>query len=110
MRVEMLVFDRRASLDEGGYDLAPALVGQADHRDLRHRLVQRQAAFDLDRRDVLAAGDDHVVDPPGDEQVAVAVEVAGVAGEIPALPQRLGVGFRPPPITLEGFVALQAAR
>ena len=76
-----------------------------DHRDLRHRLVQRQAAFDLDRRDVLAAGDDHVVDPAGDEQIAVLVEIAGVAGEVPAVAQRLGVGVGPPPVAFEGFVA-----
>ena len=32
---------------------------------------------------------------------------AGIAGEIPAVPQRLGVGLGPPPVALEGFVALQ---
>ena len=98
---------RRAALDEGGDDPAPALVGQPDDRDLRHRLVQRQAAFDLDRRDILATGDDHVVDAAGDEQVAVGVEIAGVAGEVPALAQRLGVGVGPAPVALEQLVALK---
>ncbi len=67
--------------------------------------MQRQAAFDLDRRDVLAAGDDHVVDAAGDEQVAVGVDVAGVAGEIPAVADRRGVGFGPAPVAFEGFIA-----
>ena len=84
-RVELVGLDRGAALDEGGDDLAPALVRQADHRDLGHARVQRQAGFDLDRRNVLAAGDDHVVDAAGDEDVAVGVDEAGVAGEIPAL-------------------------
>ena len=97
----------RAALDEGGDDLAPALVRQSDHRDFGHRRMQRQAGFDLDRRNILAAGDDHVVDPAGDEDIAVGVDEAGVAGEIPALAQRLGVGIRPPPIALEGFIAGQ---
>src|SRR4051812_28181702 len=107
MLVEMLVLDRGAALDEGRDDLAPALVGQADHRNLRYRGVQRQAAFDLHRRNILAAGDDHVVDPAGDEQIAVGVEHSGVAGEIPAVPQCLGIGLGPPPVALEGFVGLQ---
>src|SRR5450759_2748659 len=67
--------------------------------------MQREAAFDLDRGDVFTAGDDHVVDAARYEQVAVLVEVSGVAGEIPALAQRLGVGLRPPPVAFEGFVA-----
>ena len=67
--------------------------------------MQREAAFDLDRRDVLAAGDDHVVDPAGDEEIAVGVDIAGIAGEVPAVAQRLGIRIGPPPIALEGFVA-----
>ena len=93
------------ALDEGDDDLAPALVRQAGHGHFDDGRVQRQAALDLDRRDVLAAGDDHVVDAAGDEEVAVGVEIAGVAGEVPAVAQRLGVGLRPLPIALEGLVA-----
>src|SRR5438105_3352879 len=40
MLIEMLTLDRGCSLDESRDDLAPALVGEADHRDLRHRRVQ----------------------------------------------------------------------
>ena len=69
--------------------------------------MQRQAAFDLDRRDILPATDDHVVDAAGDEEIAVSVEISGVAGEIPAATQCLGVRVRAPPVPLEGFVALK---
>src|SRR5262249_58336310 len=94
-----------APLEEGEYILPPAFVCHPPHRHFRDRGMQRQAAFDLHRRDVLAAADDHVVDAAGDEEIAVAVEISGVAGEIPALAQRLGIRVRPPPIALEGFIA-----
>ena len=91
--------DPRASTDAPRLTKAATILpqrssGEADDRDLRHGRMQRQAAFDLDRRDILAAGDDHVVDPAGDEQVAVGIDIAGVAGEVPALAQRLRVGIR----------------
>src|SRR5258708_38762749 len=57
--VQFILADRLAALDEGGDDLAPALVGKADHRHLRHRGMQRQTALDLDPRTALAAGDGH---------------------------------------------------
>src|SRR4029077_13620886 len=56
-------------------------------------------------RDVLTAADDHVINATCDEQIAVRVEIAGVAGEIPSFPNGLGVGFRPPPIAFERLVA-----
>ena len=87
--------------------LPQLLVGEADHRDLEHGRVQRQAALDLDRRDVLAAGDDHVVDAAGDEQIAVWIDKAGVAGEVPAVAQRFGIGVGSAPVALEGLVAGQ---
>ena len=40
MLVEMFVLDRAAPLDEGSHDLAPALVGEPDHGDLRYGRVQ----------------------------------------------------------------------
>ena len=43
-----------------------------------------QDGLDLRRGDVLAAADDRVVRPPVDEQVAVLVQVADVAGREPA--------------------------
>ena len=69
--------------------------------------MQRQAAFDLDRRDILPAADDHVVDAAGDEEITVAVEIPGIACEVPAVAQGLRVRLRPSPIVLERFIALQ---
>jgi hypothetical protein len=51
-----------------------------------------------------AAGDDHVIDSTGYEQVAIRVDEAGVASKIPTLAQRLGICFRSPPIALESLV------
>jgi hypothetical protein len=74
VRVQRLGRHRRAGLDEGHDLLAPAGVGQAGHGHLVDGRVQRQHRLDVDRRDVLAAADDHVVDTAGDEQVAVSVD------------------------------------
>ena len=64
--------------------LAPLLVGQPDHRAVAHRGVLHQRLLDLGRVDVEAAGDDHVLQAVDDEQVALVVEVADVAGVVPA--------------------------
>jgi hypothetical protein len=45
----------------------------------------RERLLHLDRVDVLAAADDHVLDPVGEEEVAVLVDVAAVAGAQPAV-------------------------
>jgi len=42
--------------------------------------VRGERLLDLDRVHVLAAGDDHVLDAIGEEQVALFIEVAPVAG------------------------------
>src|SRR5262249_15669154 len=104
-RIELFGFDRGAALDEGGNDLAPALFGQSDQGDFRGGDMQRWAGLNFDRRYVFAAGDDHIVDSAGDEDVAVAVDKAGVAGEVPALAERLGIRIGTAPIAVEGFVA-----
>src|SRR5262249_26229934 len=105
--VELVRLDRAAALDESNQDLAPALVRKPDHGYLQNGGMQRQAAFDLDRRDILPAADDHVVDATGDEEVAVAVAIPGVAAERPAVAQGFCVRLRPPPIAFERFIALQ---
>ena len=61
---------------ERGDQLAPLAVRDADHRDLPDRRVRHQRVLDLDGGDVLAAGDDHVLLPVGDHEVALLVEVA----------------------------------
>ena len=70
--------------------LAPDVVGDADYRRLLHRRVLGQGHLHLGRENVLSAGDDHVLHPVHEEQVAAVVEVAGVAGAIPAVPEDLG--------------------
>ena len=78
-----------AQHDDGVHRLAPDVAGDADHGDLRHRRVRRDRVLDLDRVDVLAAGHDHVLDPIDQVEIAVLVEVAGVAGVVPAAAERL---------------------
>ena len=48
-------------LDEGARRLAPLRVGLGDHRRGQHRRVAVEHVLDLERRDVLAAGDDDVL-------------------------------------------------
>ena len=79
-----------AEHDDRVHRLAPLLRRDADHRDLRDRRVRRDRVLDLDGVHVLAAGDDHVLHPVDEEQVAVGVEVAGVAGVVPAAAERVG--------------------
>src|SRR5260370_611098 len=82
----------------------------AAHRMVRHRGAGGAPVtvlVVLQGRALLAPADHHVVDAAGDEGVARPVEISGIAGEIPAAAQCLGVRVRAPPITLEGFVALK---
>ena len=74
-----------AQLDHGGDPLAPLLVRQPDHRAVLDGRVRHQRLLDLGRVHVEAAGDDHVLGPVDDEQEAVVVEVADVAGVVPAV-------------------------
>ena len=76
--------------DDRVHGFAPHVVRDADHRDLRDRRVRRDRVLDLDGVHVLAAGDDHVLHPIDEEEVALLVEVAGVAGVVPAAAERLG--------------------
>ena len=65
---------------ERAQPLAELLVGHADHRDLLDALVVGQQVLDLAGEHVLAAADDHFVVAPLDEQAALGVEAAHVAG------------------------------
>ena len=70
---------------EAGDDLAPSVVRQADHGDLRHIGVLQQRVLDFGREQVLAAPDNHLLHPPGNAQIALPVERAEVARMQPAV-------------------------
>ena len=85
---DLLRRDRLAGLEaDHGHDLlAQPAVGLADHRGLGHRGVGEEHLLDLAGVHVEAAADDHVLLAIDDEEVAVGVAVAEVAGvEPPAL-------------------------
>ena len=65
---------------EHAQPLAELLVRNADGRRLEHPGMQVQQILDLTREDVLAAGDDHLVIAPVDEQAPRGVEVADITG------------------------------
>ena len=91
---------------DGGDDgLAPALVGQPEDGDLAHRRVAHEDLLDLDRVDVLAAGDDHVLLAVDERDVAVVVDLAEVAGVEPAAAERVGRRRRQHPVAGEDVLA-----
>ena len=65
--------------------LAPLLVGHADDGDAGDPVDVVDEVLDFGRVDVLAARDDHVLEPVRDVEVAVGVEIAEVAGAEPAV-------------------------
>ena len=78
----------------------------ATSRDAR---VRGEHVLDLERVDVLAARDDHVVDATDDPEVAVVVEPARVARVVPAVADRLRVGVRTVPVAGERLVGGEVA-
>ena len=89
-RAERVAVERGAVAphDDRRHLLAPARVRRADDRDVGDVGVRAQHRLDLGRRHVLAAGDDEVLHAPGDEEVAVGVAAAEVAGVEPAVADR----------------------
>ena len=92
-----MLFERRRRGGVGGHDerdhhLAAVLVGDAEHGDVGDRGVRVEHVLDLLGRHVLALADDDVLDPAGDEDRAVRVEAAEVAGVQEAVGgERVGV-------------------
>src|SRR6516225_5894684 len=60
------------------YGLAPVGVRYTDDGRHEHRGVRRKRRLDLDRVDVEATTDDHVLEPVDDEQEPILVDVAHV--------------------------------
>ena len=91
--------------DEGVRRFAPAFVRHADDGGLLHRGMPQQHALDFDRRDVLAAADDHVLEPIADLDVAVGMDDGGVAAVEPAAAHRRGRRLRVVVVALHDDVA-----
>ena len=70
--------------------------GRPDHGGVDDPVAGDEHVLDLGRGDVLPAPDDGVVGPTLDEQVAVLVEAAPVAGGEPAVVRRAGCRRRTP--------------
>ena len=73
--------------------LVPPRVGHGDHRRLDDVGMRHQVAFELDRRDPLAARLDDVLRAVGDLDVAVGRDAGDVAGAQPAVVELLGRGI-----------------
>src|SRR5438132_1228374 len=69
--------------DPGAANLAPSLVRHADHGSLGHVGVLVEGGLDLGGIDVLAAGDEHVLQPVADPVEALLVALGDVAGAEP---------------------------
>ena len=76
-------------LDEGAGHFAPFRIGLCHHGGEQHGRVLVEDVLDLDGGDVLAAGNDDVLGAVLDDDVAVLVEHAEIAGVKPAA----GKGF-----------------
>jgi hypothetical protein len=90
VRDQIVGADLCASDDEGLDRFAPLRIGHADHGRLGHRRMRAQRLLHFPRIDVLAAGDDHVLLAIGDEDEAMVIEDAKIAGVKPTLAQHAG--------------------
>src|SRR5271155_4085796 len=74
----------RLHLDEGAWRFAPFLVGPRHHCGELHAGMLEQGVLDLDRRNVLAAGNDDVLRPVAQLDITVFVLDAEIARMEPA--------------------------
>src|SRR5699024_5791830 len=81
-------------LDEGAGCLAPFLVRARHHGRRGNRRMLGQDVLDFDRGNVLTTGNDDVLVPVLDANVAIRLEHAEIAGVIPAVLERLRGGLR----------------
>ena len=79
--------------DEGAGCLAPCVVRAGDHGGFQDGGVAVERALDLDRRNILAAGDDDVLGAVFDFDIAVGVHHGEVACMKPAALERGLGGF-----------------
>ena len=91
-----LACDAGAQGDVGHHRLAGQVVGGRDDRGLGDRGVRDEGRFDLGGGQPVAGHVDHVVDPPGDPEIAVLVAPCAVAGEIGARAEPAEIGLHVP--------------
>ena len=94
-----------AEHDERFDGLTPLGVGHTDDGGFGDGGVLDEGVFDLDRRDVLAAGDDDVLLAVGDGEVAVVVDPPAVTGVEPSVADDLGGVCGLLPVAAEDGVA-----
>lgn len=89
-------------LDERLDRLAVSLVRDADHAGLFDSETLGDCLLDLRRPDPVAAGEDHVVGPRDEPEVAVRVPLDDVVGEVPPVLGPLGRRFLRETLVLVG--------
>src|SRR5262245_32165081 len=85
--------------------LAPLLVRQTDAAHFHHRRMRQEGSVDLDRRDALAAADDHGLDAVADFDETVGMHDGGVAAVEPPVADDGGRRLRIPVVPLHHDVA-----
>src|SRR4051812_21603078 len=83
---------------DGVHRLTPRFVRYSEHGGFGDRRMTVQRVLHLDRIDVLGSRDDHVLRSIDHEEVVAIVEVAEVAGVVPAAAQRSRGCLRVPPV------------
>src|SRR5690606_4198687 len=93
---DVLLADPLAGLEgnESAGGFAPLVIRLGDHCGLQYRRVPVEHALDLDGGDVLATGDDDVLEAVLDLHVTVLVPHTQVAGMEPAALEGFGGGGR----------------
>ena len=95
--------------DPGAHLLAETLVRHAEDLDVLNVVMAQQEFLDLARIDVLAAADQHVLDPADDLAIALGVDGGQVAGVHPALGvDRLARALQVAPVAAHHQVAAGA--
>ena len=79
-----------AQFDNRARGFAPFRMRRADDRRLRHGGMHSQRVFDFDRRDILAARNNHIFGAIGQAQIIVGIDDSDIAGGEKPFGERLG--------------------
>ena len=80
------------------YRFTPLLAGHANYCHICHLGVLKEHGFHLGGIDIFATGNDHVFHPVMDVEKAVAIQITGITGVIPAVLQGIASGIFPAPV------------